>query len=105
MPGQLYENKEGNIISNVYTYKLINKTSDNIEKVTFKLISHDGTVKVVSKDNITVPEQGLSEGTLFIEIKNSELSGDRNNLKIGIYSNEELIETTTANFLGPRKFN
>ena len=105
LPGQLYEHKEGNIISNVYTYKLINKTNDEIPEVRFKLISHDGTVTLVSKDFITVPEQGLAEGTLFIEIDNSLLTGDRNKLEIGIFNGDKKIETTTANFLGPRKFN
>ena len=105
LPGQLYEHKEGNMISNVYTYKLINKTNDEIPDVTFRLNSHIGTIKLVSKNYITVPEKGLSEGTMFIEIDNSRLTGDRNKLEIGIYSGEILIETTTANFLGPRKFN
>ncbi len=36
LPGQLYEHKEGTIISNVFTYKLVNKTSRTIENVSFK---------------------------------------------------------------------
>ncbi len=30
LPGQLFEHKENNIISNVYTYKMVNKTSQTI---------------------------------------------------------------------------
>ena len=68
-------------------------------------MTHDGAIKVVSTDStFIVPKQGLSEGTLFIEINNNLLSGDRNNIKIGVYQGAELIETTTANFLGPRTF-
>lgn len=104
LPGQLYEHKEGNIISNVYTFKLINKTTKEIPDVTFKVLNFDGTVKLVSGDHLEVPKQDLAEGTMFIEIDNSELSGDRNELEIGVYSGDQLIETTTANFLGPRKF-
>ena len=104
LPGQLYEHKENNIISNVYTYKLVNKTTQEINNVTFKLLSHKGTVKLVSGDSFVVPEQGLAEGTLFIEINNSALSGDRNKLEIAVYSGDKLIETTTANFLGPRSY-
>ena len=106
LPGQLYERKDNNIISNVYTYKLINKTTEPKEDVTFKLISHDGIIKMVStKESFNVPENGLAEGTMFIEIDNSLLSGDRNKLKIGVYLDDELIETTTTNFLGPRSYN
>ncbi|MBT8393416.1 MAG: cytochrome c oxidase accessory protein CcoG, partial [Bacteroidia bacterium] len=104
LPGQLYERKDNNLISNVFTFKLINKTSEEINNVTFKLISHDGTIKLVSGDSFVVPKQGLAEGTMFVEINNSKLSGDRNKLEIGVYSNSELIETTTANFLGPRSY-
>ena len=104
--GQLYERKDNNIISNVFTYKLVNKTTEDIENVSLKLISHDGTIKLVSTDGyLTVPKQGIAEGTLFIEISNSNLTGDRNKLKLGIYSGDKLIETTTTNFLGPRSYN
>ncbi|WP_159018018.1 cytochrome c oxidase accessory protein CcoG [Algibacter sp. L3A6] len=105
LPGQLYEHKENNIISNVFTYKLVNKTSKDIESVSFKLLSHKGELKLVAtNDHFIVPKQEISKGTLFVEINNSALTGDRNKIKIGVYSGDKLIETTTANFLGPRSF-
>jgi hypothetical protein len=104
LPGQLYERKADNIISNVYTYKLVNKTIDDIEDVYFKVLSHKGTIKLVSTDAFTVDGQGLSEGTLFIELNASALSGDKDRLEIGVYSGDELIETTTTAFLGPRSY-
>lgn len=105
LPGQLYEHKEGNIISNVYTYKLLNKTSKNIDNVHFELLSHKGDIKLVSQQNFEVPAEALSEGTLFIEINAAVLNGDKDKLKIGIYSDGELIETTSARFLAPRSYN
>lgn len=105
LPGQLYEHKENNIISNVFTYKLVNKTTHTIENVRFKLLSHKGTLKLVAtKDYLEVPSQGIAKGTLFIEINNAVLTGDRNKIKIGVFENDKLIETTTANFLGPRSY-
>ncbi|RKR14229.1 cytochrome c oxidase accessory protein FixG [Maribacter vaceletii] len=104
LPGQLYEHKEGNIISNVYTYKLVNKTSKNINDVSFKLLSHKGTIELVRHNDFTVPAQDLAEGTLFIEINNAALNGDKDKLKIGIYSKDKLIETTSARFLAPRSY-
>ena len=105
LPGQLYEHKEGNIISNVYTYKLINKTTKEIPDVSFKLLSHNGTIELVTHKNFEVPAQNLAEGTLFVEINNSALNGDKDKLKIGVYSGDRLIETTTASFLAPRNYN
>ncbi|WP_062061559.1 cytochrome c oxidase accessory protein CcoG [Aquimarina longa] len=105
LPGQLYERKENNIISNVYTYKLVNKTTLKIEDIHFELLSHKGKIELVTHQNFNIPEQGLSEGTLFIEINGAALKGDKDRLKIGVYSKNELIETTTTAFLGPRSYN
>ena len=60
---------------------------------------------VSNTNNISIPKEGLAEGTLFIEIDKKDLKGDKNNLMIEVYSGEELIETTTVNFLGPRSYN
>ncbi len=104
LPGQLYQQKENNMISNVYTYKIINKTTHKIEDVSYKLISQKGIIKVVSNRNFSIPAQGLSQGTLFIELHSSELKKDKVDVKIGVYSKGKLIETTTTNFLGPRSY-
>ncbi len=104
LPGQLYERKADNIISNVYTFKLVNKTTAAIDEVNFKLISHKGKINLVAHDDFIVPPQGLSEGTLFIEINASALSGDKDRVEIGVYSGDKLIEKTTAAFLGPRSY-
>lgn len=106
LPGQLFEHKENGIISNVYTFKLVNKTSENIDDLSFKLRGWDGTINVVStSETFKVDAQGTAEGTLFIELKQSDLSGDKNDVMIDLYSNGELIETSSVTFLGPRSFN
>ncbi|HAV54472.1 MAG: cytochrome c oxidase accessory protein CcoG, partial [Aequorivita sp.] len=105
LPGQLYEHKDNNIISNVFTYKLLNKTTKNIDNIHFKLKSPKGTIHSVKQGEIVVPAQGLAEGTLFIEINNAALSGDKNRAVIEVYSGEDLIETTSVTFLGPRSYN
>lgn len=104
LPGQLYQRKDNGIISNVYSYKVINKTTHKIEDVSYKLLSHKGTIEIVTHQNFDVPKQGLAEGSLFIELHRSQLKKDKTKLKIGVYSNGKLIETTTTNFLGPRSF-
>jgi len=105
LPGQLYERKEGNVISNVFTYKLLNKTTADIADVHFELLSHPGKVILVSNANFDVPAERLAEGTLFIEINNRDLNGDKDKLKIGVYSGGELVETASVRFLAPRSYN
>lgn len=104
LPGQLYQHVDDSTISNVFTYKIINKTTKEINNVTFKLEKRDGVIKLVSKDEITVPKQGLAEGTLFIEIDEAFLDGDKTKLLLGVYSGDQRIETATTNFMGPRSF-
>jgi len=103
LPGQLYEHKEGNIISNVYTYKLLNKTSKGFDNIHFELVSHKGTIVSVKSD-LSVPARGMAEGTLFIEINQSALKNEKDKIKIEVYSDDILIETTKTNFLGPRSY-
>ena len=104
VPGQLYERQGTQVISNVYTYKLVNKTTADIPDVHFKLLSHQGEIELVSHQNFKVEAQGLAEGSLFIKINQSALKGDKDRLKIGVYSGDELIETTNTAFLGPRSY-
>jgi cytochrome c oxidase accessory protein FixG len=103
LPGQMFTTK-GEVVSNVYTFKLINKTVKDLDNVEIKLISHAGTVKMLGGDS-QVPKGGLTEGTLFIEIDKKDLKYSKEKLKIGIYENGKLVETTTTNFPGPVKIN
>lgn len=104
IPGQLPEQLENNVISNVFTYKLINKTTHEKPDIHFKLKSPKGMVKTVKRNEIVVPAQGMIEGTFFVEIPGAELDGNRNKIIIEIYSGDVLIETTTATFMGRRSF-
>ncbi|MCM5664212.1 cytochrome c oxidase accessory protein CcoG [Galbibacter mesophilus] len=104
LPGQLYEHKGENIISNVYTFKIINKTVNEIDNVHFELLSPKGEIKLVSNQNFDIPKEGLFESTLFIEIDKAFLKNDKTNLKIGVFSDGKLIETTSTTFLGPRSY-
>uniref|UniRef100_UPI0040496BC0 cytochrome c oxidase accessory protein CcoG n=1 Tax=Flavobacterium sp. TaxID=239 RepID=UPI0040496BC0 len=104
LPGQLFEHK-GENISNIYTYKIVNKTVKDFDSVYFKLASPKGTLKMVGNPSVKVLKEGMSKGSLFIEINPAFLKGDKTKIEIEVYNNNELIETTTTSFLGPRSFN
>ena len=104
LPGQLFEHK-GENISNVYTYKIVNKTAKEFNQVTFKLIEPKGEIILVGNPQVRVNPDAIAKGTLFIEINPAYLEGDKIKLKIEVYDGDKLIETTTTNFMGPRRFN
>jgi cytochrome c oxidase accessory protein FixG len=99
LPGQLYTT-DGEEVSNVYTFKLINKTNDVYENIKIRLVSHEGKIEVVG-GQVNIPKGGLYEGTLFIKINKEELSSSKEKINIGIYAGEELIEKTHTNFSSP----
>lgn len=104
LPGQLFQHK-GDKISNVYTYKIVNKTIKNYNDIHFELIDQKGEIKNVGKEHFAIQKEGISQGTLFIEINEVLLESDKTKVKIGVYNGKELLETTSTNFLGPRSFN
>lgn len=103
LPGQLYQHK-GDNISNVYTFKVLNKTNKEIKDIHFKLVGIKGTLNVVGVQNVTVPKQGMLGGTMFIEINKNLLDSDKTKLEIEVYDGDRKIETTSTNFLSPRSF-
>ena len=104
LPGQLYEHKDGNIISNVYTFKLINKTSVDYDNVRFEIKSHPGTINIVKGNSMSIPANGMAEGTLFVEINQAALENEKDKIVIQVYNGEQLLETTGTTFLGPRSY-
>lgn len=105
LPGQTFEHK-GENISNVYTFKIVNKTVKDFEKIHFKIADpKGGHVILVGKPMIKIEKGEYAQGTLFIEINPAFLKSYKTNVKIEVYDGDELVETTTTNFLGPRTFN
>lgn len=103
LPGQLFQHK-GDNISNVYTFKIINKTNNEFKDIHFKLVGIKGTLNVVGHQDFKVPKQGMNSGTLFIEINQFLLETDKTKLEIEVYNGNKKIETATTNFLSPRSF-
>lgn len=104
LPGQLFEHK-GENISNVFTYKVVNKTTKEFNNVHFKLAGIKGEVKLVGNQDFKIAKEGLAQGTLFIEINPALLDGDKTKILLEVYNGDELIDTEATNFLGPRAFN
>ncbi len=104
LPGQLFEHK-GDDISNIYTFKIINKTNEDFNDIHFKLHGIKGDIKVVGQQEFTVKKRGMNKGTLFVQIHQYLLEHDKTKIEIEVYNGDKKIETITTNFLGPRKFN
>ncbi|MDO9261644.1 MAG: FixG Ig-like domain-containing protein, partial [Flavobacteriaceae bacterium] len=102
LPGQTYQTTNNGLITNIYTFNLVNKTTHDMEQLSFQLISHKGKIEVIG-NLISLKKQSLSKGTIFIKINAVDLSSSKEKLTIGVYSNNQLIDTFKTNFLGPNK--
>ena len=103
LPGQLYQTEENGDISNVFTYKMVNKT--NFDKsVELRLMSHDGTIEMVGHKDILVKGNQRYEGTIFIKIPKDKLERTKNKVVLGVFEDGKLIKKVKTNFIGPMKF-
>lgn len=98
-PGMIYQKQDDGRISNLYNYKLINKTNRDMV-LEMRLLGESGELKLVG-GNLDIERQGLVEGALFLIFDREEIEGKKMKIKIGIYADDQLIETTTTSFVGP----
>ncbi|MGD2005160.1 MAG: cytochrome c oxidase accessory protein CcoG [Flavobacteriaceae bacterium] len=105
IPGQLYTlNEQDNSIQNVYTFKLINKSDRQFEELEMRLLSHEGKIYLPNQQNIQLQPEVLLDGTFFVELPRSSWKGTKLKLKIGFFNQNELIESASTLFLGPRSY-
>ncbi len=104
VPGQLFQH-EGDRISNVFTFRIVNKTSKDMDNLELRLLSHDGEIVKVGEQELSLRSEGMIRGTVFIKIAGHELKSDKTELQLGLFHHGKLIEKTNTNFLSPRTFN
>jgi cytochrome c oxidase accessory protein FixG len=100
-PGSLFQQMPDGHYSNLYTLRVINKTSREIP-VELRLEDPSGSLTVMGQGNIVVPPQKLSENTLLIELDPSVMKSGTTHLVIGVYLEGKKVQTLKTAFIGPR---
>ena len=99
-PGALFQQVPNGDIQNIYTLKLLNKTSHDIP-VELRLENIAGTLSVMS-GNLIVPKENLAQTSVLIALNPQLLHGAGTKIKVGVYSNGKRLETLNTVFAGPR---
>ncbi len=100
-PGALFQQTAEGRIDNIYTVKVINKTSKDLP-VEFKIENLAGNLRVMSPGPFIVPKEQLAQTSIIIDLDPKQLTGAATKLQIGIYSGGKRLETVKTAFVGPR---
>ncbi|MGB3180198.1 MAG: cytochrome c oxidase accessory protein CcoG [Cyclobacteriaceae bacterium] len=104
-PGVMYQEQEDGRISNLYQYKLVNKTNEPL-RITFSLddISGGDISFVGNQEVIELPAQGTAEGAMFILLPRQNIRKVSTELSIkvrGLAEDTITLERVDTRFLGP----
>lgn len=103
--GQLYTLTEDKMIANLYNYQVVNKTSHQLDNISFRMKSLPGTVEFVGgREKLEAPARGITTGSMFIKIPQEAIQESKLKVELEVYSGDRLIDTYTTTFLGPMKF-
>jgi cytochrome c oxidase accessory protein FixG len=100
-PGSLFQQMPDGHFSNLYTVRVVNKTSREMP-VELRLENPAGSLNVMGQGSIVVAPQKLSENSVLIELDPSAMKSGTTPLVIGVYSGGKKLQTLKTAFIGPR---
>ena len=98
-PGTLFQKQDDGRISNLYQFKVVNKTSRDMP-IHFVLLDAKGEVKLVGKE-LDLQKAQLMEGEMFIILDPGQMSGYNTEVTVGVFTGEKLLEKVRTSFIGP----
>lgn len=102
-PGTLYQELPGNLYSNIYNVKVLNKT---FQQMPLEVRLEQPSGELVSLGSISsIDPQNSAEGRFMIQLPDSVLKDSQTELTFGVYSGDEKLETVTSGFIGPASRN
>jgi hypothetical protein len=102
-PGILYQERDNGEISNLYDFKVINKSTEPIDLEIVVINPEEGRIEYVGNPSMNPDIQELSEGSFFLYLKEDLLTGSNTQIEFGVSVNGELEQTFKSGFNGPRK--
>lgn len=98
--GALFQQMPDGRFSNLYTVKVVNKTSREVP-VQLKLENVPGDLQVMGRELIAPPEKFV-EASVLIELDRKEMMSGTTPLQVGVYSKGRRLQMLKTGFIGPR---
>ncbi|CAG5004230.1 hypothetical protein DYBT9275_03326 [Dyadobacter sp. CECT 9275] len=101
-PGSQYiENNDGTV-SNLYTFKIFNKTNRLVHPE-IRIEAAGGRLQFAGNPDLTLEGAGMSEGTVFIIMPKSQLKKRKTKLQLSVYQGNQKLETFETTFVAPEE--
>lgn len=98
--GTLYQQLDPETVSNIYQIMFLNKGNETLD-LSLKILNCPRAEVSIGNGRVNLPANGKLKEALIIKMKKSALTGKETEIKIGLFSGDQLKETVTTNFLGP----
>ncbi len=98
--GTLYQQLDPETVSNIYQIMFLNKGNETLD-LSLKILNCPKAEVSIGNGSVNLPANGKLKEALIIKMKKSALTGKETEIKIGLFSGDQLKETVTTNFLGP----
>ena len=100
-PGILFQDR-GTELSNVYTFKVINKTPDAAELELRLSAPAEGRLETVGAHTFKMDTRGLAKGSLFVYLPKTTVKGSKTPVEIEVWVNGAMVDVVETQFYGPR---
>jgi len=100
-PGALFQKMPDGHYSNLYTVRVVNKTSRQIP-IQLKLENVPGDLQVMGRELVVAPEDHAETSVLVDLEQGTLMKSGTTPLVVGVYANGKRIETLKTAFLGPK---
>jgi cytochrome c oxidase accessory protein FixG len=97
--GSLYEEMADGTIRNIYTIKIINKTSTDMP-INLKLVAPDGILTLLGPE-LDIPPRGQDESVFSIQLLKASNFAVNTPVVVSLYSGLKEIEKVHTTFVGP----
>lgn len=96
-PGMLYQDQPNDMISNIYTINVVNKTFNDVH-IAFKVKNMPAEIKILGEP-VNLKGQAVYEGRFMIVLDRKKLDKMNVPLYVGVYQNGKEIKTVKTSFL------
>lgn len=99
-PGQLFQERDETHLTNLYTYKLINKTTKDLP-VSLRVATPGAQIEPVGQAVSLIPKGKRAEGAFFVIMPKNMLQGRKTPVVFEVWSEGKKMDAVKSSFMGP----